>query len=298
VDPQRLPGTTVIAGSTARQSQLGGSNAVGGASLDGYSAVMMQLSPDGRQLSAKKSWFLFDDELVALGADIRSTAAGKTVETIVENRRIPAEASFTSDPGAAWANLANTIGYYFPGNTAWQTLHDTRSGAWRDINAGGSTAKLTSLYQTLWFDHGVMPAGASYSYVLLPNKTADDTAAYAASPAVQIVGNDAKAQAVTHRGLGIRAANFWAPSATPVAGITSDAVASVLLHQTDTAIGIAVADPTQANGGVIHVEVAAAAQNVISQDPGVTVDQTAPTVRLSVNVKGAQGKTFRVSLGL
>ena len=99
VDPQRLPGTTVIAGSTARQSQLGGSNAVGGASLDGYSAVMMQLSPDGRQLSAKKSWFLFDDELVALGADIRSTAAGKTVETIVENRRVPGERDHSpSDP--------------------------------------------------------------------------------------------------------------------------------------------------------------------------------------------------------
>ena len=98
MDPQRLPGTTVIAGSTARQSQLGGSNAVGGASLDGYSAVMMQLSPDGRQLSAKKSWFLFDDELVALGADIRSTAAGKTVETIVENRRVPTGASHAVGP--------------------------------------------------------------------------------------------------------------------------------------------------------------------------------------------------------
>jgi hyaluronate lyase len=298
VDVQRLPGTTVVAGSTARQSQLGGSNAVGGTSLDGYSAAMMQLSPDGRQLSAKKSWFLFDDELVALGADIRATAAGKTVETIVENRRVPASATFASDPSGAWANLAGSIGYYFPGNSAWQSLRDTRTGAWSDINAGGPVAKLSAQYQTLWFDHGVMPAGAAYSYVLLPGKSADDTAAYAAAPAVQIVQNDAVAQAVTHSGLGIQAANFWAPVARPVAGITADAIASVMVHQSEGIINIAVTDPTQANNGTVHVEIGVAAESVISQDAGVTVDQMSPTVRLSINVRGARGKTFRAGLGL
>jgi hyaluronate lyase len=294
VDPQRLPGTTVIAGSTARQSQLGGSSAVGGASIDGYSAVMMQLSPDGRQLLAKKSWFLLDDELVALGADIRSTAAGKTVETIVENRRVPAGTTLTSDPAGAWANLAGSIGYYFPNGTAWQSLADTRTGAWRDINTGGPTTKLTAQYETVWFDHGVMPTGTSYSYVVLPGKSADDTAAYAAAPAVQIVQNDPIAQAVTHAGLGIQAANFWA--AATVAGITSDAVASVMVHQANGTLNVAVADPTQANNGTIHIEVGAAATGVITQDDGVTVDQMTPTVRLSINVKSARGKTFRVSL--
>jgi hyaluronate lyase len=298
VDPQRLPGTTVIAGSTARQSQVGGSSAVGGASVDGYSTVMMQLSPDGRQLLAKKSWFLLDDELVALGADIRSTAAGNTVETIVENRRAAAGTSFTSDPAGAWANLADSIGYYFPGNTNWQSLQDSRTGAWRDINAGGPTTKLTAAYQTIWFDHGVMPAGASYSYVLLPGKGAGDTAAYAAAPAVQIVQNDASAQAVAHAGLGIQAVNFWAPSSAPVGGISSDAVAAVIVHQSGGLLNIALADPTQANSGTIHVEIAATTSSIIAQDNGVSVDQMAPTVKLSVNVKGARGKSFGVSLGL
>src|SRR5258708_25590616 len=105
VDPQRLPGTTVIAGSTARQSQLGGSNAVGGTSLDGYSAAMMLLQPDGRQLSARKSWFLFDDELVALGSDIRGTG---TVETIGHNRRLTSAATLTSDPTGSRAHLRET----------------------------------------------------------------------------------------------------------------------------------------------------------------------------------------------
>jgi hyaluronate lyase len=296
VNPQRLPGTTVVAGSTARQSQTGGSNAVGGTSVDGYSAVMMQLSPDGRQLSAKKSWFLFDDELVALGSDIRSTAAGKTVETIIENRRITGDPNFTTDPNGAWANLAGIIGYYFPDGALWQSLNETRSGAWRDINAGGPTGVLTAQYQTLWFDHGIMPSGAAYSYVLLSGKSADDTAAYAASPAVQIVENDAVVQAVTHTGLGITAANFWSAGGNTAAGITCDSVASVIVHQAAGQIDIAVSDPTQANSGVIHLEIATPASSVISSDDGVSVDQLSPTIRLSINVKNAAGKSFRASV--
>lgn len=301
VNPQRLPGTTVIAGSTARQSQFGGSDAVGGTSLDGYSAVMMQLSPDGRQLSAKKSWFLLDDELVALGADINSTSSAGTVETIVENRRLASDAVFTADPNGAWANLVSnqaSIGYVFPDGSPWQSLNETRMGAWYDINTlGGSMTQLSGQFQTIWFDHGVMASGGTYSYILLPGMGADATAAYAASPAVQVLENDASAQAVMHAGLGLQAVNFWTPGYT-VGGIGCDSVASVLVHQANGLLNIAVADPTQANSGVIHVTIAAAAGGVVSQDAGVSVDQLGPTIQLSISVKGAHGKTFLASLAL
>ncbi|HTM51525.1 MAG TPA: polysaccharide lyase 8 family protein [Bryobacteraceae bacterium] len=294
VDPQRLPGTTVVAGSTARQSQTGGSSAVGGVSLDGYSAVMMQLSPDGRQLSAKKSWFLFDDEMVALGADIRSTADGRNVETIVENRRLTGDPLFTADPAGAWAYVAN-IGYYFPDGMP-QSAAIARTGAWRDINGGGPATSLSARYLTLWFDHGIMPAGAKYAYLVLPGKTAAEIAGYASSPAVQIVQNDADVQAVTHAGVGIRAANFWTAGSRTAAGITSDGVASVVTHAAGAEIHIAVSDPTQANNGILHVDVEGSASAVISSDEGVTVDRLTPSIRLSVNVRNARGRTFRVTL--
>jgi hyaluronate lyase len=246
VDPQRLPGSTVIAGSTARQGRFGASNVVGGVSLDGYSAVMMQLAPDGRQLSAKKSWFLLDDELVALGSDINSTSPHGTVETIIENRRLAADATFTADPGGAWANLESnhvSIGYVFPDMAPWQSLNAARTGAWHDINnLSGSETAVSAEYRTLWFDHGVMATGASYSYIVLPNKGADATAAYAAAPAVQILEDDACAHAVAHAGLGIQAINFWTAGYT-VAGISSDAVASVLVHQVNGLLNVAVSDP-------------------------------------------------------
>jgi hyaluronate lyase len=303
VDPQRLPGTTVIAGSTEKQSQTGGSSAVGGASVDGYSAVMMQLNPVGRQLNAKKSWFLLDNELVALGADIRSTAPGATVETIIDNRKLATGSSFTADPNGAWANLSSTnpaanIGYYFPDGVPWQQLSETRTGTWLSINAGGSATKVSANYHTLWFDHGPLPSGATYSYIVLPGMTSDDTAAYAASPAVQIVENDATAQAITNPALGIQAANFWSTGGATTTGITSDSIASVLVHQSNGQISIAVADPTQTNPGIIHLEIATPAASIVSQDDAVNVDQLTPTIRLSVNVKGANGKTLGATLAL
>lgn len=296
VDPQRLPGTTVIAGSTARQSQVGGNSSVGGASLDAYSAVMMQLSPDGRQLSAKKSWFLFDDEVVALGADIRGTVEGKTVETIIENRRVLGPVQLTLDPYNAWANLGGTIGYYFPSSNPRQSQRETRTGSWRDINAGGPTTALAAEYQTLWFDHGMQPVDATYAYVLLPGKSIDDTAAYAAAPAIEIIRNDASVQAVAHAGLGIRAANFWTAGES-AAGISTDGVATVLVRQTEGQLSVAIADPTQANDGVLHVEIAIAAGDVINADEGVAVEQTSPTLRIAVDVRKARGKSFRVRFG-
>jgi hyaluronate lyase len=299
VNPQRLPGTTVIAGSTARESRLGGSDAVGGTSLDGYSAAMMLLEPDGGQLSAKKSWFLFDEELVALGADIRSTAASQTVETIVENRRIAAETGFTSGQRGRWAHLASALagasmGYYFPYDTAWKSLEETRSGAWSDINGRGPATAVSARYRTLWFDHGRMPNGATYAYVVLPGKSEAATASYAGSPAVRIIENNGEVQSVIQAGLGIRAANFWTGGKS-AAGIGSDGVASVLVHQAGGVLNVAASDPTQANTGRLHIEVAEAVSAVVFQDAGVGVDQTAPVLRLSIDVNNSHGKPFRVS---
>jgi hyaluronate lyase len=299
VNPQRLPGTTVIAGSTARQGTLGGSNAVGGTSLDGYSAALMLLEPDGRQLSAKKSWFLFDDELVALGADIRSTAASQAVETIVENRRLTAGASLTSGQRGRWAYLASAlpgagIGYYFPNNTAWKSLEETRSGGWNEINRRGPAGAVSARYWTLWFDHGAMPNGATYAYVILPGKSEAETVLYAGSPAVRIVENNADMQSVVHAALGIRAVNFWT-GAKSAAGIGCDGVASVLVHQANGMLNVAASDPTQANTGTLHIEVAEPVGAVVQQDPGVSVEQTTPVLRFSIDVNNSHGKPFHLA---
>lgn len=88
VDSFRLPGTTVLSGTAARNDQRGLSAWTGGTVLDTrYGVCGMEYASREYSLRAKKSWFLFEGKIVALGADIRSTDH-IPVETIVENRKL------------------------------------------------------------------------------------------------------------------------------------------------------------------------------------------------------------------
>jgi hyaluronate lyase len=169
-----------------------------------------------------------------------------------------------------------------------------RTGSWHDLNANGPTDELEARYQTIWFDHGAKPQGATYAYIELPGKTGAEMRRY--QPTVRIVQNDASAQAVQQQGAGLTAVNFWAAAPKPVAGVTADGIAAVVVHEARGVASIAVADPTQANAGVLHVELEQAAGGVVSKDDAITVERTAPTVRLSVNVRESQGKTLRITL--
>ncbi len=293
VDPQRLPGTTVVAGSMPRSNQVGGSPVAGGATVDGYSAAMMQLRPAGGQLNARKSWFLLDDEVIALGSDIRSTAPDQHVETIVENRQIAGEPAFTVAEDGKWACLGDKLGYFFPNGAGWKSARADRQGSWREINAGGSAAAIVRRYQTIWFDHVASPDGASYAYALLPGKNAAAVVAYAAAPGFRIVENSAQAHAVSKPGLGLRAVNFWSDSQKTSGGIRSDRIASVLVIEAGGAIQIAVADPAQA-GGAIHIEIDRTVTGVMEKDEGISIDRMSPAIRLTVNVANTRGKSLKV----
>lgn len=320
VNPRRLPGITVDAAQTrsnsSGQSTAPAFNWVGGASLGDFGVAGMQLDGWSNSLTAKKSWFLFDDEIVCLGAGITSTD-NRPIETIVENRLLNTAGNnaFTVDgaakpvtlawsealAGVRWAHLAgrvagSDVGYYFPADaTSVKALREARTGAWSDINAGGSATPITRNYLTLWFEHGANPANATYAYALLPGRTAAQTAEYAARPAFVVLENSGNVQAVRETTLGLTAANFWNDTRASAGAITVDRKSSVLVREnaSEGTLDLALSDPTQANTGSITVELAMPAQSIISADPGITVAQLAPTIRLSVNVNTARGRTFR-----
>ena len=106
--------------------------------------------------------------------------------------------------------------------------------------------------------------------------------------------NSAQAQAVSKSARGLRAVNFWTDSRTTSGGITCDRIASVLVIEADGAIEIAIADPTQSNGGAIHIEIDRAAAGVLEKDDAISIDQMAPAVRLTVNVANARGRSLRL----
>ncbi|MEV7192813.1 polysaccharide lyase 8 family protein [Streptomyces sp. NPDC093510] len=326
VDPYRLPGTTVDTRARADIGTGGGTgtyrprNAVaGGAVLDSrYGAAAMELLADGSTLRARKAWFCLDNVVVALGADI-GASDGRTVETIVENRNLHAGGPaprLTVDgrrqPGhdgwsarltdAGWAHLDGTGGYVFPdhpGRAAGpglRALREERVGAWRDINTGadtgGSTAPVTRRYLTLWLDHGVSPASASYAYVLLPGASAAATAAWARARPVRIVADDATVQAVEARRDGVLAAHFWGPGRA--GGLTASGPCTVLVRRGRGGVSVAVADPGR-TGTTVSVGLPFGVRKAVRADDTVTVTPGRRPV-VTVRVGGSRGRTHTAEL--
>ncbi|SFS47754.1 polysaccharide lyase 8 family protein [Streptomyces sp. ok210] len=320
VDPYRLPGTTVDTrertdlGTGAGTSTYRPTNAVAGGAVlhDRYGAAAMELiGPAGTSLRTKKSWFLLDNAVIALGAGI-SSGDGRTVETIVENRNLgrngtqrllvdgvrqPAQQGWTQKFGhARWAHVDGVGGYVFADPTDLRALREERTGTWRAINTGadtgGSTDPVTRRYLTLWVDHGVSPAGAGYSYVLLPGASAAATAVWSHSRPVRIVANDTTAQAVEARRQGLTAVNFW--GAGTAAGITASGPASVLVQRRGRELNVAVADPSRTLTS-LTVELPFPAGRVVAADDTVSLAPGRHPV-LTVAVGGSRGHTHTATL--
>ncbi|MCG8970285.1 polysaccharide lyase family 8 super-sandwich domain-containing protein [Streptomyces sp. CL12-4] len=306
VDPYRLPGTTVDTLGLADSAGTGTRPAatwVGGASLAGrYGTVGMDFRQYGSTLTAKKSWFCLDDSVVCLGAGITG-GSGADVVTVVENRNLGADGDHTltvdgtAQPAttgwsntldvSGWAHLKDVGGYLFPGGATVQAARTARTGAWRDINTGGTTDVITRRYASLCLSHGTAPSAESYSYVLLPGFSAARTAARAASPTVTVLANTASVQAVRDSSLGLTAANFF--SAGSAGGITVSAPCSVIMRQRGGRLVIGVSDPSRAASTITVQLVLGGA--LVSADSGITVTQSSPTITLTVDVSGAAGAT-------
>lgn len=331
VDAFRLPGitlqkaTTIPAYSPIAQfyGPYNGDSWAGGATMsDTFGVCGIKLKPAEQTLTANKSWFLFDNEIVALGSGITS-ADGKGIETIVENRmlRTSGDNALTVNGSAkstalgwqenmdsvSWAHLegnvtGSDIGYYFPDKPSILGFRQQRTGKWSDINKNTGNFPPTDLrtrnYMHLIFEHGVDPTDAYYAYVILPNLNASAVETYASNPDITILANSKEAHCVRENNLGITAANFWNNNITTAGEIACNKKASVLIREnTGSSIQIAVSDPTHSSTS-IKLDILKRANSVISNDANITVVQMAPTIKLSVNVDGKKGKTFSANLGL
>jgi hyaluronate lyase len=318
VDAYHLPGTTVEQVSrpnSTKEATTTGQTWVGGAQVAGsYGTAGMSLSSTN-SLVAKKSWFMFDNQIVCLGAGITCGDAAE-IDTTVEDRRLGTSPAnnfivngVTNPPvigwssnltSASWCALDGVGGYYFPGGaTNLLAAFVTNTGSWIQVNngtyVGATTNVYTDDYLTLWFNHGVKPTNSTYAYVILPNYTASNMATYAASPDIVVLTNTATVQAASKPALGLVAANFWTDGTNSADLITVNKKSSVITMENLTGISVGVSDPTQTNSSTVIVTLNRSAITTLSADAGVSVVQLSPKIILSVNVSGSLGKTYQAS---
>lgn len=326
IDHTRLAGITTNHETKSMSSNNNKTNDrdwVGGSALnvENYASIGMDFKSTISDLEAKKSWFVFGDQIVALGAGIKTTA-GDTTETVVENRKIDNNnkllvngnevvASDSADQQAAnWAWLSentkgSAIGYYFPEETTVSLKRETRTGKWSEVNTNtnaGDADEVTKQYISIAMDHGTNPADASYGYVLLPGKTQEEMTAYAKDNGIEILSNTDKLQAAADTATGVSGYNFFTagesnvPENYGIQKLTSDAPASVTMYNNGhKMIQLAISDPTQKSSTItLHLE--GTGLSGYQCDNGVTVTKDDTGVTITANVSGLVGGTLNASI--
>jgi chondroitin AC lyase len=313
---RNLPGTTTEQGRYSlkprRDWGVAGTSKHAGAAATGSDAAVAFLYQN-LNVTARKSWFLFDDRLIALGSGINGPQGGATVMTSVNDCLLRGPVHYSVDGTDSQSLDAATtlkptslrwvhhdgIGYYFPasGNPAGMRLSNTsRSGSWRDINRSQSADTVTLDVFALQIDHGVAPSGGSYAYIAAP------VASASAMPDnqlfdIEILRHDDTVHAVRDPARGLIGANFWQQG--EVAGITVNTQACVLVRQDAEHVEISLTDPTHASDGELVVELAVPVAGMLHADSRhVAVELLPGGVRLRVQRWALQGRTVHASFFL
>ena len=239
------------------------------------------------------------NQLLVNGEKTEIPVKEANVKELVERT---ADVSGTSFEQVNWAHLEGNqsvgTGYYFPEeNTEIQVRRGQTTGSWKDV--GTFEGESTENYLEMWVDHGQNPENASYSYVLLPETSAEETENYAQAPKVTILENSSEVQAVRHETLKIIGTNFWQEQGGSVEGITSDKAASVMLQETEQGtVKISVSDPTMKNKGNIQLTLEKEIVDSIQLDENVTCEKTEKGAVLTFSMAGTNGAASMAELQL
>lgn len=258
-DWTKVPGTTaledtLVTGEKDPIHTLGTTTFDGGVSDGMYGMAAMDLARGN--LTAKKAWFFFDREYVALGTDIHLAQDSEhAVATAVNQPELdgPVLTSESSAPVAGaqhyeaahpvWIHHHN-VGYIFAPQTAVRLTAGPQTGAWADSGTGSATPETVNVFN-LWIDHGKAPAQASYAYTVVPAATAEETARLAAHPEVEVLANGASQQAVYQRTLQMAQIVFRTAGAlkTPLGVVTVDHPCLLLVQKTPRGIKVTASNP-------------------------------------------------------
>lgn len=193
-------------------------------------------------LNGKKAWFVFDDEIVCLGAGIVCTDKYDT-ETVLDNRRL----ALTEDLYANGSVVSGKNGVIEDCSSIWfSTMGGIYLPKATDVNFGRyNGAEVDSIQRNkdvsfleLYINHGQNLRGESYEYVMLPTMTREETDAYCANPDVEILSNTASVQVARDKSSNTTGYVFW--KAGTYGEVTVSAACTVIV-QGNT---VAVSDPT------------------------------------------------------
>ena len=219
----KIPGTTTPAGEVENHNDwgvAGKAEFVGGASDGTYGVMAYAMNDYGMQ--ANKAWFMFDNEIVCLGAGIEGKETDKQINTSINQCHLMGDVYLISESGAAKMNAEsnvqqeykgwiwhNKVGYYLPDNTAVLLKNGVQKGRWSKINFNQPGEEVSMPVFNLCIEHGSKPQQASYVYYIVPGVTSPASLKAYDTNGVEIVSNNADMQAVSNKKLDMLQAVFY-----------------------------------------------------------------------------------------
>ena len=243
---------------------------VGGASNGDIGLYGANFYNHNNSLRVKKSYFMFDDEIVALGTDF--SAKGNKGYTVIDNRKLNENGTnaLTVD-GAQWTPENNqlakpvnsfhvagnvdgsALGVYLPTAQSVTMKYHSRNGDWKvlypeNLNKMDDTRVSGWALQTQ-IEHN-NDSKTAYSYVLLPTYNAEQTADYGGNPDVNIVAQTADFHVVEEKTLKVVAANAFSETAQISTQVKTVGELSVLMVRDGDLAKVWVSQPTRTDKAV------------------------------------------------
>lgn len=312
VNRYRLEGTTVdnqvMTDCDGQRNQIRGGRQlqmdwVGSVIFDDIGAAGMAFNNWDNTLTAKKSWFMFGDEIVMLGSNIRSTIQAD-ITTTVMNRKLAGNGNNTLFVnGKRWQSQPNNtmklrtltltndelddadISYIFLKPTTITVEQQQRTGDWNEIgtHSGQVSANfvLATIAQTPQNDH--------YAYVMIPSADKDDAKEFAEEMPIKVRRNDALAHIVMHKDEAVTAANVWTDQAVVITKqITALSKMALMVEKDGRELEIAVSDPLQTQT-VLHLKLKSPIEITVDPQQRLQLDGQG---NLFVNVENLVGQSY------
>ncbi|CAH1786921.1 unnamed protein product [Owenia fusiformis] len=236
-----------------------------GSTSDGvYGVAAMIYDRPTVNITLKKSWFFFDDELICLGSNIETREGINDTQPVLTtlNQIIQDGAITAYDetkglveiqngevylPNPTWVHHDNT-GYIFLSNVTNVYMQgENRSNT--DID--GNKVISNQVFST-WIDHGRAPQNLQYAYSVRPNITVGEIDAYINSSPVRRVQQNSNIHAVFHTKLNITGLVFFTPGnvSTPNGYVVSaDNPSIVMIRESKNNMFITCSNPE--NKGIV-----------------------------------------------
>lgn len=207
------------------------------------------------ETQAKKAWFWFDNEIVALGAGISSTHDSAIVTTLnqtllrgtVEFNHGDSIGLFeegkTSLIFPEWV-LHDSVAYIFPEPQKVEIRAETQKENLQQIYGLGKDTVFSTPVFSLWMNHGIKPQNVSYQYIVIPGTSQSATNSYVKNSPVWILLNQAEIQGVYQKDLRLFGIVFYKKGAFEYENLQINVDEPCLILYDDKNAAFSISDPT------------------------------------------------------